>query len=42
MVVAAMSPDYAWKKPLLRMVDTIVGIAVGVIGASISLRRRYG
>ena len=27
-----------WKQPLLRMVDTIVGIAVGVVGASIDLR----
>lgn len=42
MVVAAMSPDHAWKQPLLRTLDTIVGIAVGVTGASISLRRRYG
>jgi uncharacterized membrane protein YgaE (UPF0421/DUF939 family) len=30
MVVAAMSPSDAWHQPLLRLVDTIVGIAVGV------------
>ena len=30
MVVAAMSPRDAWQQPLLRLIDTIVGIAVGV------------
>ena len=30
MVVAAMSPVDAWQQPLLRLVDTIVGITVGV------------
>ena len=30
MVVAAMSPQDAWRQPLLRLVDTIVGIAVGI------------
>jgi hypothetical protein len=30
MVVAAMSPQDAWHQPLLRLVDTLVGIAVGV------------
>jgi len=30
MVVAAISPQDAWQQPLLRLVDTIVGIAVGV------------
>src|SRR6266436_7690261 len=30
MVVAAMSPIDAWQQPLLRLADTIVGIAVGV------------
>jgi uncharacterized membrane protein YgaE (UPF0421/DUF939 family) len=32
MVVAAMSPQEAWHQPLLRLVDTVVGIAVGVAG----------
>ena len=30
MVVAAMSPQDAWQQPLLRLADTVVGIAVGV------------
>ena len=30
MVVAAMSPSDAWQQPLLRLVDTVVGIGVGV------------
>lgn len=30
MVVAAMSPQNAWRQPLLRFVDTVIGIAVGV------------
>jgi uncharacterized membrane protein YgaE (UPF0421/DUF939 family) len=30
MVVAAMSPTDAWQQPLLRLADTVVGIAVGV------------
>ena len=31
MVVAAMSPVDAWQQPLLRLLDTVVGIAVGVL-----------
>ncbi|MBV9118424.1 MAG: FUSC family protein [Acetobacteraceae bacterium] len=31
MVVAAMSPSAAWQQPLLRLFDTVVGIALGVI-----------
>jgi uncharacterized membrane protein YgaE (UPF0421/DUF939 family) len=30
MVVAAVSPEDAWQQPLLRLADTVVGIAVGV------------
>jgi uncharacterized membrane protein YccC len=30
MVVAAMAPQDPWQQPLLRLVDTVVGIAVGV------------
>jgi uncharacterized membrane protein YccC len=30
MVVAAMSPENAWHQPLLRLADTVVGIAIGV------------
>jgi len=30
MIVAASDPQDAWRQPLLRLLDTIVGIAVGV------------
>jgi uncharacterized membrane protein YccC len=30
MVVAAMSPEDAWHQPLLRVADTVIGIAIGV------------
>jgi uncharacterized membrane protein YccC len=30
MVVAALSPQDAWQQPFLRMVDTVVGIGVGI------------
>ena len=30
MMVAAMSPQTAWQQPLLRLVDTVVGISLGV------------
>jgi hypothetical protein len=33
MVVAALSPHGAWEQPLLRVVDTVVGVGVG-LGAS--------
>jgi uncharacterized membrane protein YccC len=42
MVVAGMSPVDAWHQPLLRLIDTVVGIAVGVackwIGSSAFFR----
>ena len=31
MVVAAMNPETAWQQPLLRLVDTLFGIAIGVV-----------
>jgi len=31
MVVAIISPADAWRQPLLRLVDTVVGIVVGVV-----------
>jgi uncharacterized membrane protein YgaE (UPF0421/DUF939 family) len=37
MVVAAMSPNDAWHQPILRMIDTIIGVVVGLVGAWISL-----
>src|SRR5271154_2110384 len=33
MVVAAVSPQNAWRQPILRLVDTVVGVAVGVVAA---------
>jgi uncharacterized membrane protein YccC len=30
MVVAAMNPEQAWQEPILRLFDTVVGIAVAV------------
>jgi uncharacterized membrane protein YccC len=37
MVVAALSPHNAWREPILRMVDTAVGVGVGIAGARIIL-----
>jgi uncharacterized membrane protein YccC len=33
MVVAALSPAHAWRQPLLRLLDTIVGVTVGLMFA---------
>jgi len=33
MVAAAISPQHAWQQPILRLVDTIVGVAVGIAAA---------
>jgi len=30
MVVAALSPQDAWQQPLLRLVDTVVGVGIGI------------
>lgn len=38
MVVAAISPEHAWKQPVLRLIDTLIGIAVGIAGAWIGLK----
>jgi hypothetical protein len=38
MVVAAISPDHEWKQPILRLLDTTVGVGVGVVGAWMSLK----
>ena len=38
MVVAGMSSQHAWKQPILRLVDTVVGVGVGVVAAWMSLR----
>jgi multisubunit Na+/H+ antiporter MnhB subunit len=33
LVVAAVSPQHAWQQPILRLADTVVGVAVGAIAA---------
>ena len=37
MVVACISPQHAWQQPILRLVDTVVGVGVGIAAAWISL-----
>jgi uncharacterized membrane protein YgaE (UPF0421/DUF939 family) len=37
MVVAGISPQHAWEQPILRLVDTVVGIGVGIVAARISV-----
>jgi uncharacterized membrane protein YccC len=37
MVVAGISPQHAWKQPILRLLDTVVGVAVGLVGSWIGL-----
>ena len=37
LVVAGISPDNAWIQPILRLVDTAVGISVGIAASWISL-----
>jgi uncharacterized membrane protein YccC len=41
MVVAAISPDQAWKQPILRLFDTLVGVVVGVAGGLIGLKSPF-
>ncbi|HEX4216501.1 MAG TPA: FUSC family protein [Candidatus Dormibacteraeota bacterium] len=38
MVVAALAPHDRWEQPILRCIDTVVGIAVGVLAAWITVR----
>jgi len=38
MVVAAIDPHDAWRQPILRRVDTAVGVAVGVAASWIRLQ----
>ena len=35
--IAGMSPDKAWIQPILRSVDTAIGISVGIVASWISL-----
>jgi uncharacterized membrane protein YccC len=45
MVVALKNPADAWEQPLLRLFDTVVGVAIGVAGkwiASFSFYKARG
>jgi Fusaric acid resistance protein-like len=33
MVAAGISPQHAWKEPIFRLIDTVIGIGVGIAGA---------
>jgi hypothetical protein len=36
MVVAGISPQHAWRQPILRLFDTLIGIGVGITAAWIA------
>src|ERR1700757_1430824 len=36
MVVAGISPQHAWRQPILRLLDTLIGTAVGISAAWIA------
>jgi uncharacterized membrane protein YgaE (UPF0421/DUF939 family) len=38
MVVAGLSPHEAWRQPVLRLADTAIGVAVGLVAAWLGLR----
>jgi hypothetical protein len=38
MVLAAVSPQQAWRQPILRLADTIVRVVVGVAAAWLGRR----
>jgi uncharacterized membrane protein YccC len=38
MVVAAVSPQHAWQQPILRLADTVIGVAVGLAAAWLGIR----
>ena len=38
MVVAGLTPQHAWKQPILRLIDTLIGVAVGLAAGSIGTR----
>ena len=38
LVVAAVSPQHAWQQPILRLADTVIGVAVGVARPGSSAR----
>jgi uncharacterized membrane protein YccC len=38
LVVAEVTPHHAWQQPILRLADTVIGVAVGMAAAWIELR----
>jgi uncharacterized membrane protein YccC len=38
MLVAAVTPRDAWEQPILRFVDTLIGVAIGVAAAWVGMR----
>lgn len=38
MIASEVSPHHAWQQPILRFADTVIGVAVGLAAAWISLR----
>ena len=38
MVNAGIAPQHAWRKPILRLVDTSIGLGVGIAAARIGLK----
>jgi uncharacterized membrane protein YccC len=38
LVVAAVTPQHAWEQPILRLTDTVVGVAVGIAAVWINQR----
>jgi hypothetical protein len=37
-VVASLSPHDGWRQPILRLADTAIGVAVGLVAAWLGLR----
>ncbi len=38
MVSAAITPQHAWQAPIVRLADTVVGVAVGILAAWVDMR----
>lgn len=38
MIVASLGPQHAWRQPILRLIDTTVGVVVGLLGVWISVK----
>ena len=38
LVVAFLSPHDAWQQPILRLVDTLIGVGIGIVAATLGLR----